>query len=78
VALNTITLTLKPGTHDDFLRPRWLFFKISRQDVYMEWMWSRVLDVRLSEWVPAVTVTVFKHRNKIGKTVVKAVPYSVT
>jgi hypothetical protein len=28
--------------------------------------------------VPAVTVTVFKHRNKIGKTVVKAVPYSVT
>ena len=28
--------------------------------------------------VPAVTVTVFKYRNKIGKIVVKAVPYSVT
>jgi hypothetical protein len=28
--------------------------------------------------VPAVTVTVFKCRNKIGKIVVKAVPYSVT
>jgi hypothetical protein len=28
--------------------------------------------------VPAVTVTVFKYRNKIGKMVVKAVPYSVT
>jgi hypothetical protein len=27
--------------------------------------------------VPAVTVTVFKYRNKIGKIVVKAVPYSV-
>ena len=27
--------------------------------------------------VPAVTITVFKYRNKIGKTVVKAVPYSV-
>ena len=26
--------------------------------------------------VPAVTITVFKYRNKIGKTVVKAVPYS--
>jgi hypothetical protein len=26
----------------------------------------------------AVTVTVFKYRNKIGKIVVKAVPYSVT
>jgi hypothetical protein len=26
--------------------------------------------------VPAVTVTVFKYRNKIGKIVVKAVPYS--
>jgi hypothetical protein len=25
----------------------------------------------------AVTITVFKYRNKIGKTVVKAVPYSV-
>ena len=28
--------------------------------------------------VPAVTITVFKYRNKIGKIVVKAVPYSVT
>jgi hypothetical protein len=28
--------------------------------------------------VLAVTVTVFKYRNKIGKIVVKAVPYSVT
>jgi hypothetical protein len=28
--------------------------------------------------VPAVTVTVFKYRNKIGKIVVKAVSYSVT
>jgi hypothetical protein len=28
--------------------------------------------------VPAVTVTVFKYRNKIGKIVVKAVPYSRT
>jgi hypothetical protein len=28
--------------------------------------------------VPAVTVTGFKYRNKIGKIVVKAVPYSVT
>jgi hypothetical protein len=28
--------------------------------------------------VPAVTVTVFKYRDKIGKIVVKAVPYSVT
>jgi hypothetical protein len=28
--------------------------------------------------VAAVTVTVFKYRNKIGKIVVKAVPYSVT
>jgi hypothetical protein len=28
--------------------------------------------------VPAVTITVFKYRNKIGKVVVKAVPYSVT
>jgi hypothetical protein len=27
--------------------------------------------------VPAVTITVFKYRNKIGKIVVKAVPYSV-
>jgi hypothetical protein len=27
--------------------------------------------------VPAVTVTVFKYRNKIGKIVVKAVPYSL-
>jgi hypothetical protein len=27
---------------------------------------------------PAVTETVFKYRNKIGKIVVKAVPYSVT
>jgi hypothetical protein len=27
--------------------------------------------------VPAVTITVYKHRNKIGKIVVKAVPYSV-
>jgi hypothetical protein len=27
---------------------------------------------------PAVTITVFKYRNKIGKIVVKAVPYSVT
>jgi hypothetical protein len=26
--------------------------------------------------VPAVTITVFKYRNKIGKIVVKAVPYS--
>ena len=28
--------------------------------------------------VPAVTITVFKYRNKIGKIAVKAVPYSVT
>jgi hypothetical protein len=28
--------------------------------------------------VTAVTVTVFKYRDKIGKIVVKAVPYSVT
>jgi hypothetical protein len=28
--------------------------------------------------VSAVTITVFKYRNKIGKIVVKAVPYSVT
>jgi hypothetical protein len=28
--------------------------------------------------VPAVTVTVFKYRNKTGKIVFKAVPYSVT
>jgi hypothetical protein len=28
--------------------------------------------------VPAVTITVFKYGNKIGKIVVKAVPYSVT
>jgi hypothetical protein len=28
--------------------------------------------------VPVVTITVFKYRNKIGKIVVKAVPYSVT
>jgi hypothetical protein len=27
--------------------------------------------------VPVVTITVFKYRNKIGKIVVKAVPYSV-
>jgi hypothetical protein len=27
--------------------------------------------------VPAATTTVFKYRNKIGKTVIKAVPYSV-
>jgi hypothetical protein len=27
---------------------------------------------------PTVTITVFKYRNKIGKIVVKAVPYSVT
>jgi hypothetical protein len=27
--------------------------------------------------IPAVTITIFKYRNKIGKTVVKAVPYSV-
>ena len=27
--------------------------------------------------VPAVTVTVFKYRNNIGKIVLKAVPYSV-
>jgi hypothetical protein len=27
--------------------------------------------------VPAVTITVFKYRNKIGKIVVKAVPYSI-
>jgi hypothetical protein len=27
--------------------------------------------------IPAVTITVFKYRNKIGKIVVKAVPYSV-
>jgi hypothetical protein len=27
--------------------------------------------------VPTVTITVFKYRNKIGKIVVKAVPYSV-
>ena len=27
--------------------------------------------------VPAVTITVFKYRNKIGKIVVKAVPKSV-
>jgi hypothetical protein len=27
--------------------------------------------------VPAVTVTVFKYRNKIGKIVVKAVPYII-
>jgi hypothetical protein len=27
---------------------------------------------------PAVTITVFKYRNKIGKIVVKAVSYSVT
>ena len=27
--------------------------------------------------VPAVTITVFTYRNKIGKIVVKAVPYSV-
>jgi hypothetical protein len=31
-----------------------------------------------SSKVPAVTVTVFKYRNKIGKIFVKAVPYSVT
>jgi hypothetical protein len=30
-----------------------------------------------SSKVPAVNITVFKYRNKIGKTVVKAVPYSV-
>jgi hypothetical protein len=28
--------------------------------------------------VPAVTITIFKYRNKIGKIVVKEVPYSVT
>jgi hypothetical protein len=28
--------------------------------------------------VPAVSITVYKYRNKIGKIVVKAVPYSVT
>jgi hypothetical protein len=27
--------------------------------------------------VPVVTITVFKYRNKIGKIVAKAVPYSV-
>jgi hypothetical protein len=36
------------------------------------------LPFSLRSKVPAVTVTVFKFRNKIGKIVVKAVPYSVT
>jgi hypothetical protein len=36
------------------------------------------LPLSLRSKVPAVTVTVFKYRNKIGKIVVKAVPYSVT
>ena len=36
------------------------------------------LPLSLRFKVPAVTVIVFKYRNKIGKIVVKAVPYSVT
>jgi hypothetical protein len=36
------------------------------------------LPLSLRSKVPAVTITVFKYRNKIGKVVVKAVPYSVT
>jgi hypothetical protein len=30
-----------------------------------------------AETIPVVTITVFEYRNKIGKTVVKTVPYSV-
>ena len=36
------------------------------------------LPLSLRSKVPAVTITVIKYRNKIGKIVVKAVPYSVT
>jgi hypothetical protein len=36
------------------------------------------LPLSLRSKVPAVTIAVFKYRNKIGKIVVKAVPYSVT
>jgi hypothetical protein len=35
------------------------------------------LPLSLRSKVPAVTITVFKYRNKIGKPIVKAVPYSV-
>jgi hypothetical protein len=37
-----------------------------------------VFNASFNHISPAVTVTVFKYRNKIGKIVVKAVPYSVT
>jgi hypothetical protein len=39
---------------------------------------SSVTPFHYGSKVPAVTITVFKYRNKIGKIVVKAVPYSVT
>jgi hypothetical protein len=47
------------------------------------WMtWASILHLLVRSHygskVPAVTVTVFKYRNKIGKIVVKAVPHSVT
>jgi hypothetical protein len=35
------------------------------------------LPLSLRSKVPAVTITVFKYRNKIGEIVVKEVPYSV-
>jgi hypothetical protein len=38
----------------------------------------QALQVLDGSKVPAVTITVFKYRDKIGKIVVKAVPYSVT
>jgi hypothetical protein len=51
-------------------------------------VWRKnIFDIYVTEYgtrshygskVPADTVTVFKYRNKIGKIVVKAVPYSVT
>jgi hypothetical protein len=69
IALSLIKYSRASGSDNDFLA------------AIREATESRVSSVKVKDYgskVPAVTVTVFKYRNKIGKIVVKAVPYSVT
>jgi hypothetical protein len=47
------------------------------KEPYTIWLYCQTSRSHYGSKTPAVTITVFKYRNKIGKIVAKTVPYSV-
>jgi hypothetical protein len=67
--------------HMVFTSRNWFAMQEPVSIILISWnvifIWRQTSRSHYGSKVPAVTITVLKYRNKIGKIVVKAVPYSV-